>query len=56
MELTIPFLDCDQKKLNQIFKHLDKIMTEKEYFISFPNSKYSISLENIKLSFEKPTS
>ena len=31
-------------------------MTEKEYFISFPNSKCSISSQNIKLSFEEPTS
>ena len=52
----MPFLDCDQEKLNEIFKYLEKRMANKEYHILFPNSKCSISLENIKLSFEEPTS
>ena len=52
----MPILDCDQETLNKIFKHLDKIMAEKEYFISLPNSKCSISIKNIKLSFKKSTS
>ena len=48
----MPFLDCDQEKLDKFFKYLDKIMANKEYHILFPNSKCSISLENIKLSFK----
>ena len=56
MEMTMPILDYYQETLNKIFKHLNVIIAEKEYFISFPNSKYTISIKNIVQSFEKSSS